>query len=132
MTKTHEYFPVQFRIYSNFTHGKNKGKPNPETFHSLTLFRLIDHINERNTESVGQTLKRAKTMIDPDHTNIVLINPGKETDFERKARYEKQGLEIVPEGAVGDDRNAQSREEAGDETFIAAPLAPEDVKYVAA
>jgi hypothetical protein len=122
MTKNHEYFPVQFRIYSTFTHGKNKGKPNPETFHTVTLYRLIDYINNTNTESVGQTLKRAKSMIDETHTKIVLTNPGKETDWERDARREKNQLEVVQSVDANVPKptlNDRNREEAGDTTFVA-------------
>lgn len=114
MTKGYEYFPVQFRIYSTFTGGKKKGQPNPETFHTLTLMRLIDYNNHANTESVGQTLKRAKTMIDQAHTKIVLTNPGKETDWEREARYEKHGLEVVS----SNEEAPSAALEAGDTTFV--------------
>ncbi len=45
MTKTEDYFKVQFRIYKKFTHGKNKGKVNPESVHTLTLVRYVSYVN---------------------------------------------------------------------------------------
>ncbi len=59
-------------------------------------------------------------------TIVTLINPGPETESERKHRYERFGLEVVSEKGTADDRNTQTteaaaptaREEAGDETLV--------------
>lgn len=105
-TNTAVMFPVRFRIYSVFTHGKKKGKPNPETFHTLTLFR------DPRSETVGDTLKRAKEMIKETESRITIINPGPETDAERAARYEKNNLEIVV--AKNDPIMTPAQEEAAE------------------
>lgn len=106
-TNTTVMFPVRFRIYNVYAQGKKKGKPNPETFHTLTLFRNPMY------ESVGDTLKRAKEMIKETESRITIINPGPETDAERAARYEKNNLEIVV--AKSDPIMTPAQENAADE-----------------
>jgi hypothetical protein len=115
-TKTEAFFPVQFRIYKKYTHGKNKGKVNPESVHTLTL---------------GKTLKRAKEMVQ-EGTFVTLNNPGPETDFEREARRERFGLEVVSEQPKPNDRNTSTRVEAGDETFVATDVVADPIEAVAA
>jgi len=110
-------FAVQFRIYSTFNHGAKKGKPNPESFHTLTLYRDPD-----KNESVGDTLKRAKSMCQ-EGTKVVIINPGPETERERLRRQERQGLEVVvpkSQPAVVDLTLKQdaTHEEAGDVSLV--------------
>ena len=83
-------FAVTFRIFSVFKNGVNKGKPNPESFHTLTLYR-----DPSKLETVGDTLKRAKSMFSGEGTRIVLLNPGRETEAERQARYKREGLEVI-------------------------------------
>ena len=113
-TKANAFLPVQFRLFSIFTHGKNKGKPDPASFHTVTLLRYVDYINPAQSESVGFTLKRAKEMVQGTSSRVTIVNPGPETEAERIARREKHGLEVVSE--VLPIINAAK--EAGDTTFI--------------
>jgi hypothetical protein len=124
-TKTEAFFPVQFRIYKKYTHGKNKGKVNPESVHTLTLVRYVNYVN------TGKTLKRAKEMVQ-EGTFVTLNNPGPETDFEREARRERFGLEVVSEQPKPNDRNTSTRVEAGDETFVATDVVADPIEAVAA
>lgn len=116
--KKNEYFPVKFRLFSIYNHGKNKGKVDPASIHELTLYRYIDHENPSNTESVGFTLKAAKQMIEGTSSRITIINPGPETEPERHARYKKNDLEVVvPKTPI-----ISSAQEAGDTTFVNTEL----------
>ena len=98
--------PVTFTIYNLHQFGKNKGKVDPRSLHSVTLMR-----DPSQGETVGDTIKRLKLMYSSYHVEgtgrhqrIVIDEPMRqrfkletapETDQERIARYERDGLEVI-------------------------------------
>lgn len=80
---------VVFKCYRNHTHGKHKGKVNPDSIIHITLWR-----DPSQHETVGSTLKRCKSMFE-DSTVKVVIQSAAETPEERALRYKRDGLEVI-------------------------------------
>ena len=107
--------PVVFKFYRLYKGGTNKGKVITDSIYHMTLFR------NPIIESVGATLKRAKATLGEDVH--VVIQSAKESDEERKARYEKDGLELIsdskkPEIAMSGYLSKEDMAESGDTTFV--------------
>ena len=82
---------VEFRIYHTFTYGEHKGKPNPATFVTLTLYRDAD-----KGETVKDTIKRMESMLEHSQARWQILT-AKETDSEREARYTREEKVVVKE-----------------------------------
>ena len=101
-----KFLPVTFVVYNTLAFGKNKGKVDPRSLHSVTLMR-----DPSKGETVADTIKRLKLMYTSyhvegtgKHQRVVIDEPMKqrfkletapETDEERIARYERDGLEVI-------------------------------------
>lgn len=94
VSKNAEFYPVTFRIYHLNAFGKNKGKVDPNSVHTVTLYRSVV---VGNTESVGKVIERLKTMLGESSKFQLLA--AKEADHERIARMERDNLEVVTEVA---------------------------------
>lgn len=103
---TNKLLPVTFTVYNLLQFGKNKGKVDPRSLHSVTLMR-----DPSQGETVGDTIKRLKLMYSSyhiegtgRHQRVVIDEPMRqrfkletapETDEERLQRYERDGLEVI-------------------------------------
>ncbi len=98
--------PVTFVVYNTLAFGKNKGKVDPRSLHTVTLMR-----DPSQGETVGATIKRLTLMYSSyhmegtgKHQRVVIDEPMRqrfkietapETNEERIARYERDGLEVI-------------------------------------
>ncbi len=103
---TTKLLPVTFVVYNTLAFGKNKGKVDPRSLHTVTLMR-----DPSQGETVGDTIKRLKLMYSSyhvegtgKHQRVVIDEPMRqrfkietapETNEERIARYERDGLEVI-------------------------------------
>jgi hypothetical protein len=92
VSKNAEFYPVTFRIYHLNAYGKNKGKVDPDSVHTVTLYRSVV---VGNTESVGKVIERLKAMLG-ESSKFQLV-AAKEADHERAARMKRDDLEVVSE-----------------------------------
>jgi tRNA(Ser,Leu) C12 N-acetylase TAN1 len=97
--------PVNFMIYNLLKFGKAKGQVDPRSVHYITLMR------DPSCESIADTINRLTDMfsvvryeghgrhqrkiIEEKMTQRFKILSSIETDAERKARYERDGLEVI-------------------------------------
>lgn len=103
---TNKLLPVTFVVYNTLAFGKNKGKVDPRSLHTVKLMR-----DPSKGETVADTIKRLKLMYSSyhvegtgKHQRVVIDEPMRqrfklemapETDEERIARYERDGLEVI-------------------------------------
>ena len=80
---------VEFRVYHTHTFGNNKGKPNPRTFVTLTLYR-----DPSKGETVKHIIERLKGMLEKSDARWMILT-AKETDDERIVRQKREGIIVL-------------------------------------
>ena len=103
-TNAVEYLPVRVKIYNLLDRDifktndagervivARKGQPNFNSFVTMNLARCVI---PGQVQSVGDKLKEVKAMLVGSNYKVH-IESAPETEHERKARYERDGLEVV-------------------------------------